>query len=149
MGNLTLDVVRADDLLALSFEFVNLDFDTDETPVLPRLVRFDPGEDAFVIVHFPPQHIAERLFSRRADGTLTPQWASAGPFPSLIAGNSRLGFRLRPEVESLSISLDELLNWDNFEPVFTLEAAEAEGSTHEITEPLANETAIELPLRIV
>jgi len=40
MLNLRLDVVRADDLLVLSFEFVNLDFDVDETPVLPRLVRF-------------------------------------------------------------------------------------------------------------
>jgi len=80
---------------------------------------------------------------------LTPQLASGSRFPSLIAGKSRLGFRLRPEVESLSISLEELLNWDNFEPVFTLEAAEAEGIAHEITEPLAHETAIELPLRIV
>jgi hypothetical protein len=149
MSNLRLDVVRADDLLALSFEFVNLDFDFDETPVLPRLVRVAPGEDAFVIVHFPPQHIAERTFSRAADGTLVPRLASGSRFPSFIAGNSRLGFRLRPEVESLSISLEELLNWDNFEPVFTLETAEAEGIPHEITKPLDHETAIELPLRIL
>src|SRR5262245_39128450 len=80
MLNLRLDVVRADDLLVLSFEFVNLDFDVDETPVLPRLVRFSRDEDAFVIVHFPPQssdfqllddsnfrHMTEDDFGRLAD----------------------------------------------------------------------------------
>jgi hypothetical protein len=149
MNNLRLDVVRADDLLALSFEFINLDFDSDETPVLPRLVRVSPGEDAFVVVHFPPQHIAERSFTKAADGTLRPVLQSGSRFPSVIAGESRLGFRLRPDVESLSISLDELLNWDNFDPVFTLEEAESEGIVHEITKPLDHETAIELPLRIM
>ena len=64
MGNLMLRVLRPDDLLALTFEFVNLALDTPQGQA-PRLVRSQPGQPAFLIVHFAPQHTAEHC-SRRA-----------------------------------------------------------------------------------
>ncbi len=64
MSNLVLNIRRADDLLVLRFEFVNLQLDPDEAAVPRRLVRTVPvGEaDAIVIVHLPPQHIGEQVF---------------------------------------------------------------------------------------
>jgi hypothetical protein len=50
--------LRADDLLALRVEFVNLVL--DNTQPQPRLVR---SQDSFIIVHFAPQHIGEVDFA--------------------------------------------------------------------------------------
>jgi hypothetical protein len=50
-----IDVLRAEDLLFLLFEFVNLDLDT--SGVEARLVRLQAGEPAFIVVHFSPQHV--------------------------------------------------------------------------------------------
>src|SRR6266581_1743870 len=52
--NETANLLPADDLLALTFEFVNLHIDVG-TDHLPRLVRIQTGQPAFIIVHFQPQ----------------------------------------------------------------------------------------------
>src|SRR5947209_12535917 len=59
LRNFSVAVVRPDDLLALTFEFQNLS-PIDESGVNARLVRNDPGGEALMIVHFPPQSIAEK-----------------------------------------------------------------------------------------
>src|SRR5258708_29486707 len=56
--NFSVAVVRPDDLLVLTFEFQNLS-PIDEGMPNARLVRNDPGSDALIIVHFPPQSIVE------------------------------------------------------------------------------------------
>jgi hypothetical protein len=62
MSNLTLNVLRAEDLLALRFELVNLILDPNESRVRRRLIRASPADEALMIVHFPPQHISEECF---------------------------------------------------------------------------------------
>jgi IPT/TIG domain-containing protein len=78
---LTVSVVRPDDLLALRFELVNLHLDGGD------LVRRDPAADAIVVVNFPPQHIAEPAFAVLAGPPPGP------PVAAVMAGESRLAFR--------------------------------------------------------
>jgi hypothetical protein len=79
---LVVKVLRTDDLLALQFEFVNLHLDTSDVRE-GRLVHTQAGQPAFIIVHFPPQHIAEQAFPLDATGGPPP-----GPVPvqALLSG---------------------------------------------------------------
>ena len=58
--------LRRDDFLALVFEFVNLK--VVKTPAPAKLVRVTAGQPAYIIVHFPPQNIAEQAFFEAATG---------------------------------------------------------------------------------
>jgi hypothetical protein len=140
VANFTLDVTRADDLLVLRFEFVNLVLDPNENVLPRRLIRASAASEALMIVHFQPQHISEQCFSVNTTG-------DDGRIKSVIAGNSRLAFRLRPDMQSLPLKLDDLLNWDSFEQVLTLEEV-PQNESRGISKPLDHETAIELPFRI-
>ncbi len=140
VANFTLDVTRADDLLVLRFEFVNLVLDPNENAIPRQLIRASAASEAFMIVHFQPQHISEQCFSVNTTG-------DDGRIKSVIAGNSRLAFRLRPDMQSLPLKLEDLLNWDRFEQVLALEEA-PQNEARGISKPLDHETAIELPFRI-
>ena len=78
-------VLRRDDLLALEFEFVNLRLSDDATTVN----RADPAADAFIVVHFPPQHVAEQAFVQDENNALP-----VGPVPVLAALAGRAAWRL-------------------------------------------------------
>jgi hypothetical protein len=90
MSSFELNVCRADDLLVLRFEFVNLQIDPDEAAAPRRLIRSLPaGEaDAMVIVHFPPQHIGEQVFAEN-DFHMFDNNSK-----SFLAGETRLAFRV-------------------------------------------------------
>jgi hypothetical protein len=152
MSDFVLDVTRADDLLKLRLEFTNLALDPDETRVPRRLVRKSRGEDAFMTVFFPPQHISEFSFTEKPDGTLDRLPHPGHRVRVFSAGESRLGFRLRSDLDSIALTLDELLDWTRFEPVLAVTDASSgnqDQPPREVSEPLATETAIELPFRIM
>jgi hypothetical protein len=103
-----LDVLRPDGLLSLRFEFSNLVvragrkpgwlakiFGAQATP--PRLVRLDPERPALVIVHFPPQHIAEEAVFEDSSGNYAV--LPLDPLRSTLSGPSRLAFRLPKGVD--------------------------------------------------
>jgi hypothetical protein len=127
---LALSVVRPDDLLSLQFELVNLQLDGAD------LVRRDPAADAFVIVTFPPQHIAEGDFPT---GTAPP----APPVGSVLAGPSQLAFRVPPATTRLPLTLDSLLAWD------ALALVPGPGAVGTPARPVGNVTALELPYRMI
>src|SRR5262245_53352778 len=101
-------VLRRDDLVLLDLEFLNLRLADDGS----RLSRVDPGQPAFLIVHFPPQHVAEQAYLETQDGSPPP-----GPVPAkaLLAGPSRLVFQLPEHVEGLSYRLQDLLDWEKLD----------------------------------
>jgi hypothetical protein len=107
----TASLLRADDLLALTFEFINLQLDAGAGHA-PRLVRIQSAAPAFVIVHFPPQHVAEQTFSETTSGvnTVPP------PVGSVLAGPSRLVFEVAGSVTAIPFTTDALLNWAPFAP---------------------------------
>ncbi len=169
---LTLTVLRPDDLLALSVRTVNLRLDASR-PGRPRLVRDTPGQPAYLVIAFPPQSIAEQAFFETA---LVNQPAFNPPTPSLPkppplpggpetplapgtvaawpAGESRLVFRLPSAVQEIDYSIAGLLDWSLLEPVLPpaarmLPGAAGTPSGPPIAEPGALETSLELPYRLI
>jgi hypothetical protein len=115
--NLTLTVVRREDLLVLTLEFRDVLF-TPPVGNQPGEVAGAPG--AYLIVHFQPQHIAEQAFFQASDKIKqTPAEIGAGQpanpatseaplrpgaVQSRLAGPSRLAFTI-PVVEKIPYTL--------------------------------------------
>src|SRR5215212_3575773 len=144
--DLKVSVVRPQDLLVLEFEFVNLTLQTDQSP---NLVRKDAG-DAFIVVHFPPQSIAEQA-------TVQPEGPPI-PIAARMAGESRLVFKVPDSVTQIPYTLAGLLDSVRagyeqhvaptaLPPNPPAEALSPNAPT--IGEPGLQETAIELPYRLI
>lgn len=136
---LSLGVLRAEDLLTLAFDCVNLRLES-EPGAVPTLVRDDDKEPAYLIVRFPPQHLGEQV-----DDELPET-----PVESVLAGESRLVFAIPDELLPLRLMLANLLAWDRFTPVLSpLAVPPGERASEPIVPPAALETAIELPYRLI
>jgi hypothetical protein len=133
----SLRVVRADDLLVLTFEFINLRLDTSAAGI-PRLVREfpeQPEQEARIVVHFPPQHVGEAAFAEN----IGPP-SSSESIDSHMAGPSRLAFRV-PPATVIPLTMESLLDWRLLELVPTRRPDPPR-------QPAADETAIEMPYRL-
>lgn len=123
-----IDLVRANDQLALAVEFDNLMIvDTGRGRSL--LVRAEAAEPATLRIVFPPQHLAEHALADRAT-------IPAGPVPSLAAGPSSLVFRLPESVRSIPLTTEALLDWSQWTAAWPDEAA---------TTAAADASLLELP----
>ena len=129
--NLKVRVVRASDMLDLSFEFSNLkllkqgaagpgDSSTN------RLVRKLPTRPAYVIVHFQPQSIGEEAFFEADDPSGTDP-LPAPPVHALLASPSRLAFRVPDNQVAIPYRFDVLLAWGQWAP-FVVPAARKNAS---------------------
>ena len=103
-----ISVIRPKDLLIARFELINLHIEKKWFRA-PRLVRADIHAPAYLLVHLPPQHVAERAFLEEA---LNPEQPSIRCMESRLACESRLVFRLRDEIAEIPYNLASLLNWD-------------------------------------
>jgi hypothetical protein len=149
-------LVRPADLLALTFELVNLVI--DETQPAAQLVRVQADQDAFLIVHFPPQHIGEPSFTANGSSSTIDH----PPVKGVLAGPSRLAFRLPPNTTAVPLTVAALLDWSHYQLVVPSNALPDLGIdfrfitdpsvTRDLPgphDPAPTETAIELPYRIV
>jgi hypothetical protein len=115
LPNLKVSVVRPQDLLVLTFEFMNLNLQAGGNGA-PRLVRTAANSPAYIIVHFPPQHIAEQaFFETQTPGSPGDEAPPAPPVRSRIAGPSRLVFALPAGVTEVPYSLEALLSWTGYQ----------------------------------
>jgi hypothetical protein len=128
-----ISVVRADDLLDLSFEFRNLGLKRTGPPAL---VRVDPAAEAFVIVRFPPQSVGEAAVAADTEAAFPVAAAPSGP--------TRLAFRVPAGVAEIPFDIKGLLDWSALTPNL---AANAIGLGPAV--PPATATAIEAPYRLV
>jgi hypothetical protein len=96
------DVLRADDLLVLRFDFYNLRLQPGPSG---KQVAPDGAGDSFIVVHFPPQHVAEQAFMEddSNDPLLPP------PIAARLAGETRLVFHLNLTLLPLGFSLENIL----------------------------------------
>ncbi len=108
--NFSVTVLRPEDLLSLRFGFINMSLET-AGDAGPRMVRTDPTEPAYMIVHFPPQSVAERAYFETADPEGGDTQFLTVPTASRLAGESRLAFRVPDSVESIPYSIEGLLDW--------------------------------------
>lgn len=130
-------LLRPPDLLSLEFELVNLTIDAPGG----RLVRTDPDADALVVVHLPPQGLAEATFTGQPP---------AAPIRAILSGPSRLVFRVPGQ--ELALTAEALLDWGSWEPVLaptalprgTLPAADIPPPS--LAGPF--ETSVEFPWRL-
>lgn len=117
--NLTVSVIRPRDFLALDLEFFNLRL---EPAGASRLVRSDPSQPATIVVHFPPQSLAEQAFYEvgavksgvDSQGQAVPAETGSERLPtppvrSRLSGPSRLAFRVPREVTEIPYTLHDLL----------------------------------------
>ncbi|MGY3319579.1 hypothetical protein [Arthrobacter sp. TE12232] len=134
----TISLLRPSDMLSLTLELVNLEVSEDDA----RLVRTDPGADALIVVHFPPQALAEATFAAAPP---------VAPIPTALAGESRLVFRL--PAGDLPLTIKALLDWRAWEPVLAPTALpRGTAPTPGIPAPELPgdlETSIEFPWRLV
>ena len=101
-GRPRFSLLRPSDLLSLEFELVNLEVAPDGS----RLMRVDPAADALIIVHFPPQGLAEAIFTGEPP---------APPVRTVLSGASRLVFRV--DADELPFATEALLGWAGWELV--------------------------------
>ena len=133
------EILRKEDLLALRVQLFNMAVDGNPA----RLVRRSTGDPAFLVVHFPGQHIAEEAFLADASGQPPP-----GPVPvrGWLSGSSRLVFRIPDGLDALPLTLETLLDWKQYEPVLAPGALPPEATQGPgPLQPDEMETALELP----
>ncbi|NSW94717.1 MAG: hypothetical protein HPY62_08430, partial [Bacteroidales bacterium] len=95
------NIIRPNDFLNLQLEFVNFTLDGN------LLKIDDPKSPSFLIVHFPSQHTREEMFKEPNKPRV--------PAKFLRAKSSRVVFKVPPDNEPIPLTLEYLLNWDNFE----------------------------------
>ena len=113
--NLVISAMRPDDLLSLDFECINL---VMKPGVPPKLVRGKSGSPAYLIVHFPPQHIAEQAFFEAAPPAdpSTSETPAQPPVQARISGPTRLAFSIPNEIKEIPLTLESLMSWEMYEP---------------------------------
>lgn len=111
-AGLLLKAFRPDDLLHLDFEFLNL-----KLVNLPRphLIRENASQPAYIIVHFPPQSIAEEAFFE-ASTPAESETPKPPPVFTRISGPSRLAFLIPDEIKEIPLTLESLLAWHLYQP---------------------------------
>jgi hypothetical protein len=100
--------LRGADMLSLGFELRNLRIE-HRYRSNARLLRIDSAREAFLVVHFAAQHVAEQALGSGA------QVPAALPVAGALAGASRLVFRLPESLQELALSAESLLAWDRLE----------------------------------
>lgn len=172
-----IDLIRPDDLLNLRIEAANLRLDTDN-PEEPVLVVEDAQQPAYLTFIFPPQTIAESAYfefsivkpegnPERADTDAGKKASDNEPLdpPGVVGAKrrsvaqlgqpSRLVFQAPAEAR-IPFSTTGLLDWSQLELSVNPIAAIGPAPTPEqiaqapaIRQPAPNETALELPYRLL
>lgn len=109
-------LIRREDLLHLNFYFVNLGLVIDETNTKPPyLTRNIPDHPAYIVVFFPPQSIIERTFFE-SEVAATTDPLGVPPIRARMSGRSRLAFKVKDEVAEIPYTVENLLDWTQYEP---------------------------------
>jgi uncharacterized protein YjaG (DUF416 family) len=118
-NNPSITVIRPDDMLVLTFEFAGI-------TINKAAGSFTAGGSGKLIVHFQPQHIAERAFFYVSDDEPNTAEAPASsgkntgneprvepPIESVMAHSSRLVFTV-PNGHTGQYSIEGLLDWSKY-----------------------------------
>lgn len=142
---LTLRVLRPDDLLVLNITLINLSAGDDGV-----LHVVDPAAPGRVVIGLQPQHMAEAAFQ---ENETQNQAVSPLPVRSVAAAPSRLAFDVPADGPGVPFSLAGLLDWAALRPSLAPNALPAGTPTAaggaRPAEPAADVTALELAYRMV
>ncbi|GAA3464270.1 twin-arginine translocation signal domain-containing protein [Saccharothrix longispora] len=132
----TLHLRRREDSLNLRVDLFNAD--VVQTAGGAELRRVTAGS-AYLVVHFPPQAVLERLLT-------DPLRLGDLPLPTRVSGPSRLAFDITAALP-MAATLDALLGWTGFTP--RLAPTATTQTTSALVAPTDTQTALELPWRVV
>nr|MBP8601561.1 hypothetical protein [Candidatus Saccharicenans sp.] len=119
---LIFNLLRPDDLLCLDFEFIN--FRLVNLP-RPHLVKENRQQPAYMIVHFPPQSLAEEAFyetTPELKDSRQPEPPKPPPVFSRISGPTQLSFIIPDEMNEIPLTLESLLAWHLYQPSLVMAA---------------------------
>ena len=105
-ADLVIKLLRPQDLLSLELHFLNFSLSGNQL-----IKNADP---ALMLVKFPSQSIAESCGTETVVSNVDTLTLPDMPAKMILSGNSRLVFRIN---KNLSLDVNELLAWENFEPV--------------------------------
>ena len=150
MSDLEIAVLRPVDLLSLKITCTNLRI-ANESGQPAHLLRVEPALPALLIFELPPQHVGERCF---AEDGLTGELLhiSSPPFPTALADPSRVVFRLPAAMQSIALTIDDLLRWTDYELVVAPNAQPDPPTTMDRPQPASptpQQTALEVPFGLV
>ncbi|MEI6796885.1 MAG: hypothetical protein WCK39_08465, partial [Methanomassiliicoccales archaeon] len=158
-------LLRKEDLVALDFQFYNFKLDRSIPPA--KLVRGNPTAPAFMAVTFQGQNIAERAYFKVNEkvpvqndkdpdkGQGDTDEPIPPPVPALLAGPTRLVFRIPASVMSIPYDIESLLNWSQYDLCVVPNAVPANPTVLDTMNPSAirapdeKETGIEVPYRLI
>ncbi len=103
LPDLSVSVIRPEDLLAITFQFFNLNLEASNNSVL---VKRDAAKPAYIAAVFPPQNIQEEALYE-SESSADP--ARSPPLQSRLAGESRLVFLVPKSVSQIPYTLVDLL----------------------------------------
>jgi hypothetical protein len=173
--DLSISLLRPDDLLALVVEATNMRLDTSD-PQHPQLVRASGRHPALLTFRFPPQSVVERayfeLVSQPAPTfnpppsnppvppvpvpTTTEDPDPPGQVGAVMSGESRLVFRVPDNLSGIPYTIEGLLDWSRLIPVLPAAASVLPGGSQApghsppaIAEPDGDQTSLELPYRLM
>jgi hypothetical protein len=146
---LTFSADRDTDLLQADFSFYGFTVDKTTTPTsLVATATKTPDNWIGVVVHFPPQAIAEADY----DWPQTSSPLSFDPTPVLsqVSGPSRLAFTFATgdKIPLPTMTVADLIDWSGWE-LHVPSAAVTGTGVSSPTAPSAIETAIECPLALI
>jgi hypothetical protein len=149
--DLSLEIVRSDDLLVLTFDFYNVVLTPASGAVPARLGRRGSG-DVFMVVRFPPQSFGEQAF---LDDSAEPKLHFPAPVESRIAGESQIVLAVSDAQLPLDLTLEALLKaFEQSEPLVQRTTrvpppVPSVGQAGDFNGPRGQFTAIEAPFRLV
>ncbi|MDQ1654097.1 MAG: hypothetical protein QOI35_3297, partial [Cryptosporangiaceae bacterium] len=146
-------LTRPQDQLDLRWELLNvIRYKAGEGPgdtSTARIAVADATQPAFLVVHFPPQNVAERAYFAVDPNFPTQQGDEtalmAAPVPSMLAGESRLAFRLLPGADPIPFTPEGLLNWTGLVLNVVPAAARTINGRPGPQAPASSQTSIEAP----
>ena len=149
--DLSLEVVRSDDLLVLTFDFYNVALTPASGTTPARLARRELG-DVFIVVRFPPQSFGEQAF---LDDAEEPKLHFPAPVESRIAGESQIVLAVSNAQLPLDVTLETLLQaFKQGDPLVQRSTRAPPpipplGQDGDFNGPRGQFTAIEAPYRLV
>ncbi|HZM76282.1 MAG TPA: hypothetical protein VFC19_11175 [Candidatus Limnocylindrales bacterium] len=134
---------RRADQMSIRLEFYNLTLlkkgqPGPGDPQQARLVRVDPTAEAFIVVDFGPQHLAEHAYDEA-----TMEVLEVPTTRTMLAGSSRLAFKV-PSTP-LPYTFGSIMAWKSLLPSL---APHAKASAP-VKAPEPTETALEVPWKVV
>lgn len=165
--SLNFDLLRPDDLLALTVELRNLRLDK-ANPKRPLLTVDKAADPAYLIVHFPPQSIVEQAFFETSQ-IASPQYNQPPPQPpdpntsdtllppgkvaARMTGPSRLVFQFPKNFKPILFNIESLLDWSGLNlvvsPTASVSSQKPAPPGLKIAPPTDLETSLEIPYRLI